>query len=81
MSTFDLPQRSPMVSALLAQQPVTVLGVTARITNRLQAAGIWSIGELCAHSLHDLQLIQGIGEYSAHCVADTLALRGLSLKG
>lgn len=68
----------------LAVDPRTAiesLGLHARVTNRLRAAGIFSVAQLRNRTPGELMEIQHVGDSAVQAIVKALADAGYTLKG
>ena len=61
-------------------EPVRVLDLNCRVSNRLASAGIFRIGDLCVCSARDLMRMPGFGKKSLREVEAALQRTGRSLR-
>ncbi|CAB3758485.1 DNA-directed RNA polymerase subunit alpha C-terminal domain-containing protein [Paraburkholderia humisilvae] len=68
------------VEVVADSDAVEVLGLHCRITNRLRAASIFCVGDLCRTTARDLMKLPGFGTKSLHEVEAALQRAGRSLR-
>ena len=68
------------IEAVADTESMRVLDLSFRITNRLNAAGIFNVGDLCECSVRDLLMMPGFGVKSLREVEQALQRSGRSLR-
>lgn len=71
---------SASVEAVAVDDPIAVLDLNLRITNRLGAEGVFRVGDLCLWRASDLMKLPGFGTKSLNEVEAALQRAGRALR-